>query len=109
MVVGVARAVSDPKALDVLPALKRDHVLGGDRGHLSPKALQIVPVKATGALEQLPGVDQVPGPDLVHVDPQVRKASHERTRRAGVVEVDVGEEERPRLALEPGEEILQAR
>ena len=46
---------------------------------------------------------------IVDVYTQPREAAHEHPRRAGVVEVDVGQEQRPRLSAQPLEQRVEAR
>lgn len=66
-------------------------------------------VQPPGALQEPSRVDQVGSPDLVHVHPQARKAPHQGPGSARMVEVHVGQKQRPRLALEAGQQALQAR
>ena len=109
VVARVARDVGDAKSLDLLPAAQRDDVGGRHGQHLAPEALHVVAVQPACALQQLLRIDEMRRPDLVHVHAQVREPLDERARRAGVIEVDVGEEERARLALEAREQRLETR
>ena len=69
------------------------------RRHLAPEAAHVLlAVEAPGAAQQPRRVDQVGRADLAHVDPQLGEAAREHAGGAGVVEVDVGEQQRPRLA-----------
>ena len=110
---GVAGRVLDPEgALDPrLPALEDAQVLLRDRDDLAPQPRQAVlaAVQARGAGDEPLGVDEVLGPALVDVDRQVGPAAHERARGAGVVEVDVGQEQGLRLLpADGGEQRLLA-
>ena len=69
----------------------------GHGRHLAPEPLHVVAVQARGALQQLRGIHEVGRAALVHVHDQLREAAAEDARRARVVEVDVGQEQRPRL------------
>ena len=80
--------------LEVEHAVADDpHVLLGDGSELAPEAVEVVPVEPARAPLQAARVDEVRSSDLAHVDDEARALAHERARRAGVVEVDVGEEQ----------------
>ncbi len=108
VVAGVTRGVGDPKALDPLSAAESDDVLGRHRHNLAPEALHVVAVEAGGAREQLRRLHQMRRPDLVHEDAQLRELIDQRARCAGVVEVNVRQEQRLRLVLEARQQGLQA-
>ena len=67
-------------------------------------------VQPGGGGDELGGIGQVRRAALVDVDRQVRPATHERARRARVVEVDMRQEQALRaLAADRGEQRLLAR
>ena len=71
------------------------------RHDLAPQAVEVVAVEPPRAGHEALGVDQVAGAALVDPDLRVGPAPHERARGPGVVEVDVGEQDRARhLAVE---------
>ena len=109
MVARVARGVGDAKSLDLLSPTQRDDVCGRHGQHLPPEALHVVAVQPARALQQLLRIDEVRRPDLMHVYAKLREPLDERARGAGVIEMDVGEEERARLALEAREQGLKTR
>jgi hypothetical protein len=93
---GVARRVGDleASAVHALATLQDLQVLLGHGQHLAPQALHVIAVQTLRARVQPRGIDQVPRAALVHVNTQIGPALHERAGRAGVVEVDVGEQQR---------------
>ena len=96
---GVARGVGNAHAQHPLTAAQRPHVGLGNREDLTPESLHLLAVEALGAGEQPAGVDQVGGSALVDVDLKPRPASHQSPGRRRVVEVDVGEQQGPRLLV----------
>ena len=98
---GVAGRVLDPEgAFDVTLAAGQHAQVGlRHRDHLAPQRAQALlsPVQAPRARDELRRVDHVRCPALVDVDREVRPAAHQRARRAGVVEVDVRQQQRARL------------
>jgi len=96
MVGGVAGGVGDLQPDDRLAAAQRSHVLLGHGQDLAPEVAQSVAVEALGARQQLRGIDQVRGAALVDVDLEVGPAPHQSAGRGGVVEMNVGQEQRPR-------------
>ncbi len=92
----MAGRVGDAHPLDRLAAGERVDVLLRHGNHLAPEPIHLLAVQATGAREQLRRIDQVARAALVDIDAQVGKPPHERARGAGVVEVDVGEQESAR-------------
>ena len=103
---GVAGGVGDPHSADAARRPARGFTFcRGDRQDLAPQVLHLVAVEALGAGQELRGVDQVRGAALVDVDLEVGPAAHQRAGRRGVVEVDVGEQERPRPL--PAERLQQ--
>ena len=99
---GVAGGVLDAEGvLDPgLAALEHPQVLLRDRDDLAPQPRQalLAAVEPRRARDEPLGVDEVLGAALVDVDRQVGPAAHERARGAGVVEVDVGQQQRARAA-----------
>jgi hypothetical protein len=80
----------------------REHVCGRDRGELAPELVERVAVEAPRARLEPLGVDEVRQPDLGDVHGEGRVLADEHPRRAGVVEVDVREEQVAEVAeLEP--------
>src|SRR5207344_3364534 len=65
--------------------------------HLTPEALHLVAIEPLGAPQQLGRVGEVRGAALVAVDRQVGPAPDQVPGGAGVVEMDVGEQEGARL------------
>ena len=65
---------------------------------VAPEPLHVVAVEPRRAGDELRGVDDVPRAALVDGDHEVRPAAHERAGRAGVVEVDVRQQDRARDA-----------
>ena len=97
---GVAGGVLDAEGvLDPgLAALEHPQVLLRDRDDLAPQPRQalLAAVEPRRARDEPLGVDEVLGAALVDVDRQIGPAAHERARGAGVVEVDVGQQQRAR-------------
>ena len=107
---GMAGGVGHAKALHRLAALEHVQAILGHGRHLAPQLPHVVAVEAPGALEQLGGIDQVPGAALVDVDLQLRIAPAKDAGGARVVEVNVGEQQRARLhGTEPVEQRVKAR
>jgi hypothetical protein len=82
-----------------LAAGEHVQILLGHRQHLPPEPLHPIPVEALGAVVQPLRIGEMPRAALVDVDGQLGPAPHQRARGAGVVEVDVGEQQcrRPRV------------
>src|SRR5919198_3335418 len=89
---GVAGRVLDPPGADRLAAAQYAQVGLGHGDDLAPQALHVVAVQARGARDQARGVDEVRGAALVDPHLDVGPLAHERAGRAGVVEMDVGEQ-----------------
>ena len=89
-------------------------VLGRDGYELAPEPVERVAVEPAGARFELRRVDHVRGSDLRDVNLQRRMLADERARRAGVVEMDVREEQMPDVGEleptlgEPGLQVLDA-
>ena len=103
VVLGVAGRVRDvpgpfPPARERLAAAQHEQSVLGHGDDLPPQALHVVAVEACRAGDEPGRVGEVARAALVDGDDQVRPAPHERPGRAGVVEVDVGEQDRPRDA-----------
>ena len=97
---GVPGRVGDAEALDGLATAEDRDVLLRHGDGLAPHAVHVLlAVEPPGAAQQLGGVDEVWRAELVHVDAQVGERPHERAGRPGVVEVDVGEQQRAWLAV----------
>ena len=82
----------------------------GDGHQLAPEAVELFTVKPAGAALETLGVDEVRRADLGDVHLQLGLLADERAGRAGVVEVDVREQQVPQVAeLEAalGESVLQ--
>ena len=92
---GVAGRVDDPQAVDPLAAGERRHVLlrapEGPRPRAGPCRLRRAAPRSSAAAT---GSIRCGRADLVDVDAQVGEAADQRAGRPGVVEVDVGQEER---------------
>ena len=97
---GVARSRED---LQVEHAVADDaDVLLRHRHERPPEPVEVVPVQPPGAPLEAARVDQVRRPDLAHVDEQARVLADEGAGRAGMVEMDVREQEVAELPdLEP--------
>ena len=80
----------------VSPPRQHPQVPRRDGHDLAPQPLHVVAVQALRAGQQLRGVLEVRRAALVHVHDDLRPPSHDRAGRAGVVEVDVREQQRPR-------------
>ena len=110
MVRGVARGVGVAQPPDRALVAEHPHALLGHGEHLAPQPVHLLAVQAARAVHEPAGVDQVPGAALVHPYLEAGKARGERARRAGVVEVDMGERQRPGLkAVELAEQGLERR
>jgi hypothetical protein len=68
-------------------------VLLRHRRELAPEVVERVAVEAAGAVLELRRVGEVRGADLGDVHLQLRVSAHEDAGGAGVIEVDVAEEE----------------
>ena len=104
MVRGVPGRVLHPQSVHLLAAGERmDAILG--HGHdPAPEPLHRVSVEAPGAVQEPGRVGEVGGAALVDVDLEVGPALDEGAGPTGVVEVDVGEQDRAgALAAEAGE------
>ena len=73
-------------------------VLLGHGRQLAPQLVERVAVQPPRARLEPARVDDVRRPDLGDVHRELRMLAHERPGGAGVVEVDVGEEEVPEVA-----------
>ena len=69
------------------------NVVPRHRDQLAPELVERVAVQAPRARLEARGVDEVRGADLGDVDVERGMAANEHAGRAGVVEVDVGEQE----------------
>ena len=69
-----------------------------DRLERAPERVHPVAVQPRGAGQQFRRVDHVRRAALVHVDPDVRHAGQDSARGAGVIEVDVRQQDLPHLA-----------
>ena len=95
MVGRVSRRVGNLEAVEQLLAPAEDaEVLLGDGENLAPQSFHIVPVEPPRAVEQARWIDEVLSASLVHVDLEVRPAADERSACAGVIQVDVRQEQR---------------
>src|SRR5204863_368883 len=65
-----------------------------DWSDLAPEGLHLVAVEPLGARQQLGGIGEVARTELVHVDRQLGPLPRERAGGSGVIEVDVGEQQR---------------
>ena len=106
---GVAGRVGDlERAVEQsLAAAQHGQIALGDRNHLAPQAVHVVAVQAAGALDQPRRIEHVPGAPLVDVDLELGPALDERAAGAGVVEMDVGQQQRARSLV--AERIEQRR
>ena len=82
---------------EALAAGEDVHVPLGHGQELAPQPVHVVAIEPARAVQQLGRVDHVRRPRLVHADPDVGVLAHEGAGGAGVVEVDVGEENRPHV------------
>ena len=106
---GVTRGPGAVQPGDPLAVLDRVEVLLGYRQHLSEQFLEALAEHPPGARQQAAGVRQVGRPAGVDVDLQLRPACHQRPGRAGVVEMDVGQQQRSRgLVAQSLEQLWQA-
>ena len=69
------------------------HGLGGNRSQLAPQAVEVVTVEPAGAPLEPARVDEMRRPHLAHVYSKLWIAAGDEAGRAGVVEVDVREDE----------------
>ena len=94
---GVAARVGhlDPGAAERqrLAVDEHAHALGRHHGELAPQPVHVRAVEALRARQQLRRIDQVRRAALVHVHRQVRMAAHERPGGAGMVEVNVRQQQ----------------
>ena len=92
----VARGVGDlePAAQQSLAPRQYVQVALGHRQHLAPQPVHPIPVQSHGAVDQPRRVDQMRRAQLVNVDLHVGPALQQRAGRAGVVEMDVGQQHR---------------
>ena len=88
------RAVAHREAL---AAAEDVHVLLGHGQELAPEPVHVVAVEPRRAAQQLLGIDHVRRPPLVHVDLDVGILAHQGAGRSGVIEMDVGQENRPHV------------
>ena len=86
----VERPVDDRFA----PGEDADRTLGHSH-ELTPQPVHVLAVQTPRALQQAPGIDHVRRASLVDVHLEVGPPLHERAARTGVVEMDVGEQQRP--------------
>src|SRR5829696_1428061 len=96
---GVARRVLDAEVVEHgLAAAQHVHVRLRHRHHLAPQPREplLAAVEPRGAGDEPLRRGHVRRPALVHVDGHVGPAPHQRAGRAGMVEVDVGEQDRAR-------------
>ena len=98
---GVAGRVGDAHPEHHLAARQRSSRSPPGPAGSPPEVLELVAVEALGAGQQARGVDQVGRAALVDVDRQVGPAGDHRAGRGGVVEVDVGEQDRLAAARPP--------
>jgi hypothetical protein len=106
----VAGCVGHAEAQHLLAAAEDVNALLGNRQDLAPEAAHVLAVEAPGARQQLGGVDEVRGAALVHVDLDIGPAPQQGAGAAGVVEVDVGEQNGARgIAAERVDDPAQAR
>ena len=78
---------------DVFAAIETPEIGGRHGQKLTPQRLQLIPPKLTRAGHEAAGVGQVAHTRGVDEHLDVRVFRHERPGRAGVIEVDVGEQE----------------
>jgi hypothetical protein len=106
---GVPGRVRHLHAVDRLAALERHDVLLRDGQDLAPQVVHRIAIEAAGAREEPGGVDEVARATFVHVDLERREPAHECAGGAGVVEMDVCEQEGLGLVgLHPLEQGLDA-
>ncbi len=67
------------------------------RPHVAPESLHVGAVQTGGAGEELRGIGQVGGAPLVHVHDRARTLGRERAHGAGVIEVDMREQNGPHI------------
>ena len=68
--------------------------VGGDRGHLAPKAIHRITVETGRAGQQLVGIDQVRRPLFVDQHSHPRVLANQRASGACVVQMNVSEQQR---------------
>ncbi len=99
---GVARGIGDLEATSLdrhgLAAAQRPERSNRHRQELAPQPVHVGAVEPRRAGQQLLGTGQVPGAQVVDVHGHARHPSDNRPRRAGVVEMDVREQQRPDVA-----------
>ena len=97
------------EAADPLAVLYHMESLRGNRDDVADEALEAVPEDAARASQQARGVRQVRRAHWMDVDLELRPALQQRTGRAGVVEVDVRQQQPARRAsCESLEQLLEA-
>ena len=77
---------------------KRDDVRYRDGRDLSPQLLHLIAVQARRALDELRGIDQVRRTALVDEDLQARILANQRTRRTGVIEMHMCQQDMGHVA-----------
>ena len=95
---GVSRRVHDPERavpeLETVAVAHRTHAIRGRREHVAvERAHSCRAVGAGGARDQARRIDQVARADLVHPDLRARIRLEERPDAAGVIHVDVGDDD----------------
>ena len=108
---GVTGRVGDFEAAveEPLASAEDAQIRLGHRENLAPEALHVVAVQPPRTLEQARRIYQMRSALLMHVDLEVGPALHQRARSARVVEVDMGQKQRPRRLLDRRQQCLQAR
>src|SRR5437588_2582728 len=100
MVRGVPRRIRHMKGVveqPLSPFQRLDVALGHrDQGGVPPPPVHVLAIQPAGAFEETRGVEQVRGTPLVYVYLEVGPALHQRTARSSVIQMDVGEQQRPR-------------
>ena len=92
-----------------LAAAQHAQVALRNRDDLAPEPLHVVAVDPRRAVDQLRRVEEVSRAALVDPDLGLRPAPHERAGGAGMIEVDVRQQDRARHALaERGDQRLRA-
>jgi hypothetical protein len=101
MMIGMPRRVLDvqltPARGDALAAFQDVDPPGRNGNELAPETVHILAVQAPGTGDELRGVDHVRRAALVHEDIDVGILSHERPGRAGVIEMDMREQDVPHI------------
>ena len=104
-----------PSRLQRLAIGERDDPVFGHRHDLAPERVHAVAVEPRGGTDQPRGIDQVRRADGMHEDLHVRLLAHDRPGAAGVIEMDVGDEDLGQLRgvesrrLDPGIERGESR